>query len=199
MLALVTCLLLTPPNPNPWEQVKDSDEIKVWVRDVPGKRVRELRAEAVMPAPAARVFDVLQDVEHYLEFMPYLVEAKKVGPAPGGHYEYQRLEPPVVDTRDYTVLVRMEADAAAGLYQRSWKIANDKGPPKRDDAVRVEVNEGAWTIERIDEQSTRVSYYLYTDPGGSIPAWLANKANTTSIPDLFAAVRKRAKDPTWKR
>jgi hypothetical protein len=196
---LLFALPLAPPNPNSWEQALDSDEIQVWVRDVPGARVREVRAEAVMPSAARRVFDVLEDVEHYLEFMPYMVEAKKIAPAAGGHYEYQRIDPPVVDMRDYTIHVKLTVDGDNGLYQRAWSLANDKGPPAREDAIRVAVNEGVWTVERVTDSSARLSYYLYTDPGGSIPAWLANRANTESIPDLFAAIRQRAKDPRWKK
>ena len=57
----------------------------------------------------------------------------------------------------------------------------------------VGVNEGSWTLEALDGgRRTRATYYLYTDPGGSIPKWIANKANTMALPDLFEAIRKRA-------
>ncbi len=61
------------------------------------------------------------------------------------------------------------------------------------------VCDGTWTVERLGSQSTRLEYWLYTDPGGSIPTWIANKANNTSVPDLLDAVRKRAHDPQWKK
>jgi len=45
---------------------------------------------------------------------------------------------------------------------------------------------------------TRATYALFTDPGGSIPSFIANKANTTALPDLFAAVRKLSAAPAGK-
>jgi hypothetical protein len=58
---------------------------------------------------------------------------------------------------------------------------------------------GNWTIEKLTDTQTRITYYLYTDPGGSIPNWIANKANKQSVPDLLDAVRKRAANPAYKR
>ncbi len=187
------------PNPNPWNLANDEDGIKVWTRDVPGARVREVRAETTVNAPSKRVFDVLGDVQHYVDFMPYVVETRIIGEAKDGHYEYQRIDPPIVDMRDYCVKVTIEADEASGVYIRSWEPANDKAPPKREGTVRVEVNSGSWTLEPLAGGKTHVSYYLYTDPGGSIPAWIANKANTTSLPDLLNAVKNRSLNPKWKR
>ena len=39
-----------------------------------------------------------------------------------------------------------------------------------------------------------VRYELFTEPGGSIPAWIANRAQRESSADLVAAVLKRAQD-----
>ena len=54
-------------------------------------------------------------------------------------------------------------------------------------------------VSYVDEDGrTHLTYWLYTDPGGSIPNWIANKANTISLPDVMRAIAKRAEDPTWK-
>ena len=70
--------------------------------------------------------------------------------------------------------------------------------PKPEDTVRVSVCEGTWALEPIGPHKTRATYYLYTDPGGAVPNWIANLANSRSVPDLMAAIRDRATDPTWK-
>ena len=182
-----------------WEEVNDSDGIKIWVRDVPGARVREVKAETVIPVEPKRISAVLDDLEHYGEFMPYVVETTNVQPLPNGHIEYQRVDPPFVDMRDYTLRMIITVDPTTGVIERAWTEANDKGPPPRDGVVRVAINRGKWTFKPAPGGKTLLNYYLYTDPGGSIPAWIVNKANTTSLPDLFAAVTKRSIDPAWKR
>jgi hypothetical protein len=65
--------------------------------------------------------------------------------------------------------------------------------------VRLVVNRGSWELGPADPAGarTRAVYCLFTDPGGSLPAWLANQANRTGIPDVFAAVRKAASDPRY--
>ena len=197
LLILVT--LLGADNPNKWEKVEDSDRIQVWARDVPGSPIREIKAVCVIGMPAKRIWDTLADIDHYTEFMPYVEKAFIVSRFDGGHYEYQLIDPPLVDERDYTVKVTLEVDEAAGRFKRSWAPANDKGPKKPEDVVRVEINQGYWQIIAKGPDSAEVTYYLYTDPGGSIPNWIANKANKTSVPDLMRAVRSRSVNPKWTR
>jgi ribosome-associated toxin RatA of RatAB toxin-antitoxin module len=199
-LLLATCLLGAPANPNPWQEVDESNGITVWAREVPSSSIREVKAEAIVNLPMEQIWAVLRDVTQYVDFMPYVVEAKVLGPAPGGGtIEYQLLDPPLVDKRDYALTVTLEHGPTLTTWRRRWSATKDQGPPLREGVVRLTICEGAWTLERLGSRSTRVEYYLYTDPGGSIPAWMANKANTTSVPTLLDAVRQRAADPTWRR
>lgn len=187
------------PNPNPWKEVNKNAEVTVWTRAVPNSNVHEVRAEGIIEAPIDAVWAVLGDAEHFADFMPYVVETRVIPDAKGGQYEYTLLNPPLVSKRDYTLEISTTEDPNGEAYIRSWTIANEKGPPPREGAVRLGVVEGNWTLERIDATHTRATYTLLTDPGGSIPSWIANKANTTSLPDLIDAVRRRARDPNWRR
>lgn len=188
------------PNPLPWEEIDDTDGMQVWARKVPGSNVREVKAETIVNLPAERVWAVLYDVSKYTEFMPYLIKGKVLGPAgPDAQYEYQLIDPPIVDKRDYTLKVTVRQDKEKGLYSRSWVPANDKGPKPIEDVVRVTICEGSWTVEKLGSTSTRLEYRLYTDPGGSIPSWIADRANATSVPDLLNAVRQRSLNPNWTK
>jgi hypothetical protein len=181
-----------------WEPVKDTDGVRVFSRDVAGAGVREVKAETVVSAPPARVLAVLEDVEHYVDFMPYMMDARVLRRFEGGHIEYQHIDPPFVDERDYTLDMRITTEPD-GTIRRRWTEANLEAPAPVAGRVRVLVNRGSWTLAPLPGGMTGLTYYVHSDPGGSLPAWLANKANTTSIPDLLTAVRKRAVDPTWKR
>lgn len=187
-------------NTNPWEKVDDSDGITVWARDVPNSSIREVKAEAEINASSKRVFDVILDVDHYTEFMPYVVEARVVGDAgQRARYVYQRLDPPLIDERDYTLRVEGDGDHKTGLYFLRWTSAEDKGPARRDDTTRITTCDGSWTIEPSGKKMTHATYHLYTDPGGSIPTWVANLANTRSLPDLMTSIRSRSADNSWTR
>ncbi len=192
-------ILAVPANTNPWDEVKNADGLRVWARDVPGSNIREVKAETDVAVAPERVWEVLADIEHYTEFMPYVLEARVLAPHETGHFEYQRIDPPLVDQRDYTLRVTRTANPALGEWRHSWVPANDRGPAAKNGVVRVTIAEGYWQLNRIDATHTKVTYWLYTDPGGSIPAFVANKANTTSVPDLLGAVKHRALNPAWRR
>lgn len=181
-----------------WRQVYREDDITVWVRDVPVSGLHEIRARVVIEAPALRVWSVLNDTARFTEFMPYVVEARIVAPAADGHIEYQRIDPPFVGQRDYIVRVTSEHDAASGTRWRRWSAVGARGPSPIDGVVRIEVNEGEWAVRADGEGRSIASYYLYTDPGGAIPAWIANRANRSTVPKLMEAVRQRSIDPDWR-
>ena len=54
------------------------------------------------------------------------------------------------------------------------------------------MNEGYWEMKPIDADHTEVTYYVYTDPAGAIPTFMANTAQRSALPKVVLAVRKRA-------
>jgi hypothetical protein len=116
---------------------------------------------------------------------------------------YQRLNVPFVANRDYTVRVEHGTTRNASgvmIYRDTWQTDNDAGPPQLPGTVRVKVNEGSWLLEPAgtDGNSTQATYQIFTDSGGVIPAFLANRASQLIIPKLFDAIRKQAHDPKYQ-
>ena len=198
-LALVLAIGVAIPGSNTWEKIDDDDGILVWARAVPSSSVREVKARTIVDVAAQRLWDVIRDSRSYPEFMPYVKQCRILGEHPEGHFLYQLVDPPIIDRRDVVVKVFLEADKSAGRYRRRWEVANDRGPPPLEGTVRIRISRGEWNITRLGPKRTRMDYYLYVDPGGSLPAWIINRANTSSIPDVIEAVRKRALDPGWKK
>lgn len=184
-----------------WELVEDDDGIKVWSREVGGSNVRQVKATKVVALAPERIWAVLVDTESYVEFMPYLESVEILEKVSASvSYLYQKVDAPLVDARDYVIRVTMKADPDKGVWTRSWVPAHHpSSPPENDDAVRLKVLEGQWTLKRLAPGKTEVTYFLHTDPGGSIPTWIANKANKSSVPTLLSAVAKRSADPNYRR
>ena len=205
MLSYVLAIVLAQApavadNPHPWKELRSGPNMRLWSRDVENSEVREVRATSIIPAPPERVWEVITDIDHYTEFMPYIIEGRVVAKDDdGSQLEYMRLEPPLVDKRDYTLKLTSHQDPEKGVYSRHWTTSNDRGPPPRSDHIRLELCDGSWTLRRTPDGKTQVTYWLYTNPGGSVPAWIANQANTRSLPDLLKAVHKRSVDPSWTR
>jgi hypothetical protein len=200
-LPLLTALLLAQPiaYTEPWVDTGESNGVHVWYRDIEAENGRQIKGQTVIPVAPAQVWAVLEDVAHYVEFMPYLKELRVLEETAAACLVYERVDPPVVDARDYTVRVEREANLETQTYRRSWTLANDKGPPPREGTVRVIVNAGGYVLEPHGPNETLITYTLLTNPGGSIPHWLAKRANSSSVPDLLNAIRHRSVDASWKR
>jgi hypothetical protein len=192
-----------------WTTVHRTDDLVIEARPQPGSPVKVLRAEGRIASPPSAVWGVVADVERSAEFIPYVKKSAVLSrEGPGVTVAYQRLSFGAirflgVDDRDYVIrMVDEVGNAAAGraVVRRRWTIADVPGPAVEGDVVRLKVNQGSWYLEPTAGEpgaDTIAVYCLFTDPGGSLPAWVVNRANQTGIPDLFRAIRETARDPRY--
>ena len=189
-----------------WEEAASVDiggrKLIVSARSKEGSDVKEVRGVGVIDAPAWVVKNVIDDVGHYKDFMPYTKASTVISTHDGYVVSYQRLATPVVDDRDYTIKIFDESrEDAQGkvIWKTRWTEANKLGPKPIDGVARVPINEGYWILEDADGGArTKATYYVYTSPGGSIPTFVVNMANAQAVPELFRAVGKASKDPRYQ-
>jgi hypothetical protein len=187
----------------PWEEKAKSDGVTVYARSRPGSDVRELKSMGLIDAPPQAVLKVLSDYPRYKEIMPYTDESEVVSTEEGGkvvHF-YTLINAPLVSRRDYTLRITEESDwkDGKGFLKTRW-TASDKGPAAKDGVVRIKTNDGSWVLEpREGGKKTFATYFIFTDPGGALPTFLVNKANSSAIPDVFEALRKHAKDARYAK
>lgn len=203
-LSLALTLLVSAPafaKGAKWEKKAEKKGVTVYTRDREGTDVKEVKAVGTIDAPPQQVFRVLGDYERYKEIMPYTDESKVVATEQGGkvtHF-YSLINAPFVSKRDYTLRIVDVSDWKDGAgYLKSQWTSSTKGPAPKDGVVRVKHNDGSWTLEPIDGgKKTRATYLLFTDPGGALPTFIVNKANSSAIPDIFQALRKYSKEPKY--
>jgi hypothetical protein len=171
--------------------------VTVKARNRPGTAVREMLADADLDAPVERVQQALLSCERFKSFMPYVAESRFIDgtSAKDERFKvYTRLEFPAVSSRDY--IVESHTVKRAGRdgddFQSEWKSLPDF-LPKRANAVRVRINEGSWHVTPRPGGKSHVTYRSLVDPGGLIPAPLADYANRIVLPDMFKAIEKEAK------
>jgi ribosome-associated toxin RatA of RatAB toxin-antitoxin module len=182
-----------------WDLVSESGPTRVFRRAHENSRVYEHKVESIIQAPPERVWEVLRDTKGYSEFMPYVAESRVVGEKGNWRLVYQRLDPPVLDDRDYTVQIHAIPDPERGVYEQTFEIAPRAGPAPRDGVVRVRLATGRWRIEPTANGSTRIVYQLITDPGGWVPRWFVNLAQKQALPGVIDALRQRATDPKYRK
>ncbi|SHH96312.1 START domain-containing protein [Ferrimonas marina] len=198
-LAPVQAERIAPAPGDDWQRASRKGDNSVWTREVPGTAVKEVKLEAVIDAPVEQVWRTIAEIEAYPDFMPYIDAIEVVGSDEDGELVYHRVSPPLVSKRDYTLLIVNEEDPEQGQYYRYWTPRNEQGPEPRSGVVRLEICDGSWALSRREDGRTQATYWVYTDPGGSIPAWLANRANTVGLYDILKAVERRAQDLSWQQ
>lgn len=184
-----------------WKEVSKTGDLTLFEKEHPGSGLREFRGVSTFEAPPLVIKRVLDDVEAYPRFMPYVIEARNISSDAKSRVSYQRISPPVVGDRDYTVKVLFETRMQPGgvAYFNRWQAANDLGPAEKPGVTRVKVTEGSWLLEPAGGgKQTQATYTVFTDSGGSMPAFLLNTAGKTAVPKVFAAVRKQALLPKYQ-
>jgi hypothetical protein len=202
-LASIVCFAAEPAKSGDandgWKLATERDGVAIYSRPHSGSSLKEFKAVGEIAAPSRAVSEVIEDVDAYPSFMPYMAECRLLRRESDSLLSYQRISPKVCCDRDYTVRTyRTSWPGVAGLvYLNRWESANELGPAKKAGVVRVEFCQGAWLLEPNSAARTRATYSVYTDTGGLIPAFIANHFSESGIGEVFAAVRKQVKQPKY--
>jgi hypothetical protein len=184
-----------------WKLASDTSGVRLYSRPRPGSGspLKEFRAVGVIDAPTRVVHNVLDDIENYPKFMPFTAECRVIKRESDSICTYQRLSPKICSDRDYTIRIREKSWPGQGglVYRNQWEPANEWGPAEKKGVVRVKLCEGGWLLEPDGSDKTRATYSVYTDTGGSLPAFIANVASGIGIRKIFAAVRHQVKNSKY--
>jgi Polyketide cyclase / dehydrase and lipid transport len=182
-----------------WKEEANGDGLIIYSRIREGSALKEFKSVGKIDALSGAVFAVLNDVEAYPSFMPYTSECNVLNRIGDCTIAYQRLVLPLVSDRDYTLRSRHSKIPGPNgpIYRIQWEAANDLGPSVKPGVQRVNLCQGGWLIEPDGAGTTRATYTIYTDSGGSIPAAIANRGSRTAIRKIFAAIRKAAREPKY--
>lgn len=94
---------------------------------------------------------------------------------------YTQISQPIVARRDYAMTVKRE-HLDGGSCRIRFITTNDKAPEKPDGFVRLEHVWGEWKVEATDG-GAKVTYTMYSDPGGSVPAFLVHGSQQKATRD----------------
>lgn len=184
---------------NTWKQEHGSDNMAVYSRAVANSSIREVMAESVIDAPPWQVFSALLDYPAYPSFMPYVVKNDIEKTHKNKAWIFQQLGFPwPISDRYYTVVKSHRDDPLhEDSYEISWDLSDEEST-KQGKGMPVMLNRGGWRLISANAgQSTKILYYLYTDPGGVLPDWISNMANTVAVPKVIEAVKKRVQTTAY--
>jgi hypothetical protein len=164
---LIAAVLAAEPA---WEKVSETDGITIEQRTVGGSKFVELKFTTQTDKTPRSLCDAAFGDGKFDAAEPDLKSRAIVQESADERVTYEQITPPIVSNRDYVVRARrlMEGEAC----RMTFEAANELGPKPPDGWVRVSKLKGHWLFEPLEGGKTRLTYVVFTDPGGSIPPFL---------------------------
>jgi hypothetical protein len=178
-----------------WELKKDKSGIEVYTRSVEGSSFMEFKGITKIPNSSIdEVLDVILDVKNYESLFPDCVNPK-VLKQDGKWYDIHYIKtkgPFPVKDRDSVFEQITEIDEN-GKHARVKLNPLPDYIPEKEDIVRIRNGTGFWELEENNNNEVKVIYQFHGEPGGDIPAWLANSFVVTHPFKTMQNLKKRLK------
>lgn len=195
------------PADSGWEEKTGGKDYRTYLRYVKGADTAEVLMVGMVSQSPKACLAVVTSYAFFPEFMPYikftrLLHTEKASAEKTINTVFFYVEAPLVSPRFYTL--RLVDETGPVVCQSAWDLekgANRKTPadpaiaswiPHAADAVETPFNRGYWRFTALPGNAgTRVDYYVFTNPGGTIPPFIVNKSNAIAMPLLWKAFTER--------
>jgi hypothetical protein len=182
-----------------WTLRKDSEGIKVYTRNNPTSDFDEAKSEMVVDSRIEVVAEVLRDIESFPGWMYGCLKTSFVEKKDRSNFTFYFVfnSPWPVSDRDVTVKVATTFDLQVGKATIKLESVNHPSRPENSDYVRMRELKGEYTLEYLSRNKTKVTYWVKIDPGGSIPASLANLTSVDLPFETLNGLRAKTTDQKY--
>lgn len=106
---------------------------------------------------------------------------------------HDKVKTPVVSDRDYVMQIRRRVDN--GVFRIDFHTTDKLGPPPLAGFVRMTLVKGYWQIKAAPDGGSEVRYQVYSEPGGSVPAFIIKEPQVKEALGDFRRALKAALKP----
>lgn len=193
-ILIAVLLLVSFIQEQDWQIKKEKNGIAIYTRSVTGSSFDEFKGVTTIEnSSLPEVLAVISDIKNFTSLYPDCINPKilkQEGEHNFIHYS-QTKGPLTIKDRDCimeqkTVIDKGGKHAIISLNPLPGYI------PETKNMVRVRNGGGFWELEE-DNGSVKVVYQFHGDPGGEIPAWLANSYVEIQPFETLTNLRKRLK------
>jgi len=178
-----------------WELDRDRNGIKTFYRTKAGSAYLESKSSAVVHAGIDRVAAILADVPGFPQWM-YNCKASPLLEQPKENirilYYLQHAPWPVSD-RQAVIRAVTRVDPEKQTQVTDLQSIGDYPYKSQKNRVWMDDFSGQWRLEALDEKLTRVTYTVYSEPGGGLSASLANPFITSVTRDSLKGLMAMTK------
>jgi len=176
MVMLFVSPLATAAPPTGWELVSNTDGIEVARKTMEGSSLFAFRGESTQNVHISVLASVLLADSIGPEWVDLMTDSRflhRDSDTTKVIYQSYGLPWPIQD-RDYVLFQEANYDDATKVFTLMFKSVDDAMMPVQECCVRAVAYRTFWRLEALGGNRTQVEVEVYTDPRGSLPAWLIN-------------------------
>jgi hypothetical protein len=186
-----TVLFAATAQAEDWQVAKDEDGIKVSLSEIAGSKYKAYRGVTVIKAPIAKIQALQEDAVGACSWIHECKSQKLLKAQGDKSWTYTQFKAPFPVTDRDSILEITTSKAADGTVTRTL-LEVPTYQPEVKGYVRVAQVEGFWKLVPKGDNQTEVTYQVHTEPGGSVPSWLANKFVVDAPFNTLKALKARA-------
>jgi hypothetical protein len=173
-MAIIILLLtyITSAQEN-WNLVKEEAGIKVYTKTESGSKYKAFKAEMQVSCKIENIVEVLKNMNSINNWVVNCKGVKLIKTGDNDQYYYIETSLPLpFENRDMVYhfqYIEIKSEQVKVIVTGIPEYFEPK-----EGIVRMVKTNGYWLFTSIDTRKTSVTYQMHVEPGGSIPAWLAN-------------------------
>ena len=187
----LSVLMVSAAHAENWQVAKNEDGIKVSLSEVKDSKYKAYQGVTTIKAPIAKVRGLQEDVAGACKWIHECKSQKLLKTEGDKSWTYTQFSTPWPVTPRNSILEVTTTVGADGTVTRTLKEV-PKYLPEEKGFVRVSQVEGFWKMVPKGADQTEVTYQVHTEPGGSVPSWLANKFVVDAPFNTLKALKERA-------
>lgn len=196
-LALVLLLLGADPAEKKWERVNERDGAVLEVQEVAGSGFENIRVTCTTKVSPQDFLKTLWSTAADISTNPevkkreVLIDEEKV------RRYWDLVRAPPASDRDYVLHKEWAEDERQVITMTFTTVDDPKKPPSKE-LVRFGKVAGRFVAAPRPEGGSELTYVIFTDLGGAIPAWLTRGAMRESARKFVLELKRRAEEAAKK-
>lgn len=169
-----------------WDLKKDKKGVKVYVGAKKGSKYKQSKSTVEVNTTIAKMCDYLTNPDNYITHSSRIAKLKTLKKEKGSALYYLAIDLPIVSDRDGVYFVKEQSrtatEAKVTIVSKPTAIKEIKG------YVRVVKSSTVYEIKKTSE-GISLTMYMHAEPGGSVPAWIANYGTVDSPFEVLTAIK----------
>lgn len=171
-----------------WKFRKEKDGIKAYTRPVKGSSFDEFKVMMTIPATKEAVLEKIKDYTIYEKLYTDARDVRNIRNDEDVFINYARAKTPIV-AKDREAVYHNVVSRHGNLIKIAVSCVSDHYTPNKK-YVQITKCDGTWELEDMGDGMVRVQQQVAMDPGGSIPAWVANRYVVNNPIESFQVLKR---------